>query len=167
MIDGSLFPGLEEHLAASEARSQVAYDTKMLRVLLGTLCGRERTKEIEQEAGDEFGFLWFNSSFPCPITLRTSKVKVVPVHLIRSTGMTKTPLWQAYFEIKSEYAAGATLGVIFRIPDVGQFVIHNYPVIPMEPGYNTVVRQAGNPDKALYIVPWQAFLAGLAKVWTV
>jgi len=81
--------------------------------------------------------------------------------------MTKTPLWQAYFEIKSEYAAGATLGVIFRIPDVGQFVIHNYPVIPMEPGYNTVVRQAGNPDKALYIVPWQAFLAGLAKVWTV
>lgn len=164
-VDKSLFPNIDEHIAAGEARAVQAYDTKMLRALLEVMVGRDRMKEIEREAGDEFGFFWFNANFPCPITLRTSKVKVVPVQLIRSAGMTKTPLWQEYFGIKSEYALGATLGVIFRIPNVGQFVIHNYPALSLEPGHNTVVRQASDPDKALYITPWKAFLLSLKKVW--
>ncbi len=167
MSDDSFFPGLEEHLAASEAKAEAAYDAKMLRALLEALCGRERMKELERDAGDEFGFFWFNASFSCQIILRTSKVKVAPVHLIKGAGMTKTPLWQAYFEIKSEYAQGAALGVIFRIPNVGQYVIHNYPLLPLEPGFNTVIRQASDPDKSLYITPWKAFLAGLKKVWAV
>ena len=167
MTDGSLFPGLEEHLAASAAKSAQAYSTKMLKALLIDMYGRERAKEFEREAGDEFGFLWFAESFPCPIVLRTSKVKVAPVHLIRSAGMTKTPLWQAYFNIKSEYAQHLAVGMIFRVPNLGQFVMHNYPAIPLEPGFNTVIRQASDPDKALYITPWKAFLAGLKKVWSV
>lgn len=166
MINKTFFPGLEEHLAASEAASKASYEVKMLRALLVELCGRERMKELEHEAGDEFGFLWLNSTTPCPLVLRTSKVKVVPVHLIRSAGMTKTPLWRTYFEVKSQYARETKLGVIFRIPNVGQFVIHNYPAISLEPGFNTVVRQASNPDKGLYIMPWQAFLAALKKVWS-
>jgi len=167
MIDDSLFPGLEEHLAAGAARSEQAYDVKTLKALLGAMCGRERVREFMREAGDEFGFFWFNASFPCPIVLRTSKVKVAPVHLIKGAGMTKTPLWRAYFDIKAEYDQRAAVGVIFNVPRVGQFVVHNYPAIPLEPGFNTVIRQASDPDKALYITPWKAFLAGLKKVWAV
>lgn len=164
-VDKSLFPNIDEHIAAGEARAAQAYDTKILRVVLEAMFERDRMKEIEREAGDEFGFFWFNANFPCPITLRTSKVKVVPVHLIKSAGMTKTPLWQEYFGIKSEYAPETMLGVVFRIPNVGQYVIHNYSAISLEPGHNTVVRQANNPDKALYITPLKAFLIGLKKVW--
>jgi hypothetical protein len=166
-VDDDLFPGLTAHMAATKARAEATYDVKMLRKLLVDQCGRERMKEIEREAGSEFGFFWFNNNLPCPIIIRTSKVKVAPVHLIKGAGMRKTPLWQAYFDIKSEYPREKAVGVIFRIPNVGQYVIHNYPSIPMEPGFNTVIRQASNPDKALYMTPWKAFLAGLKKVWTV
>ena len=166
-MKGDFFKGADEFLSARAAASEQAYGSKMLRALLEAVYGRVSEREMEREARDEFGFMWFNDTFSCPIFLRVSKVAVAPVHLIKGAGMTKTALWTAYFDIKAEYPMDRAVGMIFRIPNVGHFVMHNYTALPPEPGYNTVVRQAINVDKALFITPWPAFLAGLQKVWSV
>lgn len=160
------FPGLDEYMADKQAQAEQSYDATVLKQLLTALAGSDKAKELQLEANDAFGFVWFNQLNWLPIKLRTAKIRVPPIHLIRGKGFTKTELWQTYFSIKAEYPDAAAVGMIFQVVNGGRYVMHNDTRLPLMAGYNSVVRHASKADKALYIVPWAAFIYALQLMGT-
>jgi hypothetical protein len=164
-MDNTFFPRIEEHIAATAAKSAMAYERKMLSSLLDACVGAERRTELEQEAANEFGFLWFNSAFTCPVALMARKVVVTPVELLRSPRFLKSKLWTAYWELRRTLPDRSSFGLIFPIANLDQFIMHNNTTLHIPFGCNAIVRYSTDPDKELRIVPWSAFTSALQKVW--
>ena len=162
-MSGSLFPDYDEYMAERAAQSAQSYEVRMLKKLYEAISTIEQFNEDERAAGDEFGFRWFSMSRGILIELYAEKVPdVSPAAMLRSQGMTKTKLWRTYFEVKANHMKYAYVGLIFPVPRMSQFIMHNMVALAPTPGANRIVRAATNPDKGLIIEPYNAFLAALA-----
>jgi hypothetical protein len=159
------FLGLDEFMEQAKAKALLSFEHKILRSLLVTLFSAERYQAVKREAGREFGLQWFNDNTSCPVALYATKVAVTPKQLVKSAGMTKTKLWDAYFNVKREHDVDAPVALAFRLPGVSTYVIHNHVMLERPSGQNVIIRKAVDVNKALVILPWQAFLHGLGAVW--
>lgn len=161
-MDMPLFPNYEEHMEAKSAESQRAYEVRWLKKLYDAFDSLEEFEQDQKEAGDEFGFHWYNENHPLPIKLYASRLKdISPAQILRSEGMTKTLLWRDYFECKSNHPKGAIVGMIFPVNAMKHFIMHNMFGLFAVNGVNRVVRQATNPDHGLIIEPTGAFFKAL------
>lgn len=158
-----LFPDLDEFMQEREAASAAAYEQKILSKLYRAWYTDDEYRADSIAAGDEFGFLWFNTQRDLPIRLCAAKLAMAPIQLIRSVGMTKSPLWKQYFEFKQQSSDPRPLGMFFTVPEVGQFVMHNSWSMPLVAGFNTIVRQARSIDNGLVIAPLDAFIAAMKE----
>lgn len=158
-----LFPDLDEYMQEREAASAASYEQKLLLKLYREVYTDDEYHADRLAAGDEFGFLWFNEQRGLAIRLCAAKLSIEPIQLIRSVGMTKSPLWKQYFELKQQSSDPRPLGMFFTVPAVGQFVMHNAWHMPLIAGYNTIMRQARSIDNGLVIAPIDAFIKAVKE----
>jgi hypothetical protein len=140
----------------------------MLRVILGSLYSVAEARSIEQEAGNEFSFRWFNAEYALPISLEAANLEVHLVQLVKDEGITKTPLWQRYFDLRREYVdsdkpKSKPFGLIFHVPGVAQYIRHDWQPFVLEPGFNHIVRPAASETRGLVTQPLEAFLPALRR----
>lgn len=157
------FAGFDEYFEQQDAESERNYEQRILKWLLKQLAPTE-ADALQREAGDEFGFSWFNTSTNIvSMSLATTNTKVRIVDLLKISGVTKTPLWQQYFEARS--AHGSPFGLIFPIPGMGQWIMHDRSKLPMTPGYAHIVRpSAKTEEQHLTIQPLPAFVEAMKRV---
>jgi len=155
------FADFDEYRAQEEAKGDWAYARSMLMRVLKALMPDDATA-LKREAGDEFGFRWFNGAVDWPrISLDAMHNNVQVKDLLRISGITKTKLWLRYFELRNEY--GSPFGLIFPVPGMGQWVMHDDSTLPLEPGYANVVRMASDEGSRLVIQPLPAFVAAVKR----
>ncbi len=161
------FPGLEEHLAAAGSRAEAAYAERLIQTVMKEWYDPKPAHDIVREAGDELGWTWFNDTQGCPVSIYSRKLKNVnPVVLLKSTGFTKSPIWKAYFEVKANHVRDDKVALIFPVPGISNWVIHNDFQLALTPGFHTIRRQAASIDRGLVIVPLPAFLHALKEAWS-
>ena len=159
-----LFPGYEDYMEGKAAKSARSYEVRWLRKLYNEVYSEGMFIEDKRDAGDEFGFLWFNENYPLPIKLHASKLKdIAPAHILRSQGMTKREFWREYFNYKANYAKGALVGMIFPVSAMQHFIMHNMVGLEGVVGVNRIIRPAANADHSIVIEPADAFITALAK----
>lgn len=155
------FADFDEYKEQEEAKRDRAYERSMLLRVLKVLLPDD-VHTLMRDAGDDFGFRWFNDSVDWPRIALDAIHKSVPVRdLIRINGVTKTELWRRYFDLLNEY--GAPFGLIFPVPGLGHWVMHNDNALSKEPGYAHVTRISGDETKRLTIQPLPAFLAAVKR----
>lgn len=160
--------GIEERFVDNEGDAEKNYDRKMLDRLLTKLASATVAKKMGYEAGDEYGFAWFNDNYDCPLKLHASRVKGADlVRLVIPAQMPKTAVWARYFEVKAEHDKAAAVGLIFRVPNCSNWIMHNSTRIPPQRGQNMIVRPAVDIEKQLVVCRYDAFLAGLSEIWGV
>ena len=159
------FPGLAERLAEAGNRADAAYAQKIILILLQAWYGK-RTRQITQEAGDELGWSWFNETQGCPFSLYSRKLQVNPAILLKSIGFTRSSVWRAYFEVKAGHGRPDKVGLVFPLPGISNWIVHNDFQLPLVPGHHTIQRQAASIDRGLIITPFAAFLAALKEAWS-
>lgn len=156
------FADFDEYREQEEAKGDQSYESSMLTRVIKALMPNE-LNAIKREAGDEFGFRWFNNSTDqCRIALDAMHKRVRVYDLLRINGVTTTELWRRYFDLLGEY--GEPFGLIFPVPGLGQWIMHNDQQLPREPGYAHIARISGDEAKRLTIQPLPAFLAAVKRV---
>ena len=160
------FPGLEESLAEGKNRAEAAYAERIILTVLRAWYDPKPARDVIRTAGDELGWSWFNDTQGCPFSIYSRKLTFGIVVLLKSAGFTKSSIWQAYFEVKANHARDDKVALIFPIPGLSNWVIHNDFQLALTPGYHTIVRQAASIDRGLIITPLPAFLAALKEAWS-
>lgn len=157
------FADFDEYFEQQAAESERNYEQRILKWLLRQLVPDEAI-ELQREAGDEFSFRWLNASTNIvSMSLATTNTKMHIADLLKISGVTKTPLWQQYFEARSDY--GSPFGLIFPIPGMGQWITHDRSKLPMTPGYAHIVRpSAKTEEQHLTTQPLPAFVEALKRV---
>jgi len=163
-MGGSLFPGFDEYMDGRKATAQQAYEEKLLKKLYATVSSMEQFDIDRREAGEDFGFNWFNDCGYSNILMFSKKDIVVnPAHVLSTAGFTKTALWVEYFAIKNSLPKGTPIAMFFPIVHMSQFVIHNASFLEIASNQNVVVRQGRSLDVQLRVEPMAAFLAALSQ----
>jgi hypothetical protein len=153
------FGGLEEFMEQEDAKREASYAARLLRAVLRRLY-TDDAQTLEREAGDEFGFRWFNDSVSRYISIDATKNTVSLPNLLRTKGITKTELWKTYFDLRGEY--GSPFALLFPIPGLGQWAIHDNAELALLPGYTHIIRRSEQRNARLTIQPLEAFLSALA-----
>jgi hypothetical protein len=162
-MGGSLFPGFDEYMDGRKATAQKAYEEKLLKKLYAVVSSMEQFETDKREAGEDFGFNWFNDCGYSNILMFSKKDIVVnPAHVLSTAGFTKTALWVSYFDIKNRLPKGTPVAMFFSIVHMSHFVIHNVSFLEITPNQNVVVRQGKSLDAQLRVEPMTAFLAALS-----
>lgn len=152
------FADFEDYAEQEDAKRERSYEAKILKRVLEAIAPEE-AKKLQREAGDEFGFRWFNDSVTHRIAMDATNVKVQIPSLLKTVGITKTALWSRFFDLRNEY--GSPFALVFNIPGLGQWVIHDCSTLPQLPGYAYIVRMSARQDAELTIQPLEAFLTAL------
>lgn len=155
------FADFDDYKEKEDAKRSVHYSQKMLKVVIDALMPEEALK-LRREAGDEFGFRWFNDSCSSRLAIALDAMNrpVQVADLLKTGGVTKTALWQHYFDLRSEY--GSPFGLIFLVPGLSQWIMHDTQ-LPYEPGYAYITRISAKEDAQLTVQPLVAFLASVKR----
>lgn len=160
----NLFPGLDEYMQERALESQKSYEHRLLRALYKALLSDEAFVSAQKEAGEDFGFEWFNDTVDIPIILFANKsIKVSPAQILNSEGFTRTDLWVEYFMCKNAYPKGTPVGLFFPMSSGGQFILHGADKLDLPTGCNVMIRHGRTPGTLLRVEPAKAFIEVLAR----
>jgi hypothetical protein len=171
---GTLFPSMEEHQRVRAERKRASYARRCLHALLGPWYTKEQLRVLQLRAEDDddgFNFSWFNHEAGCPMALDCVRLPDAPIRpLIDGKGLTKTGYWRHYWKLRETWEDALTtmrpFGMIFPIPGMGDFVIHDNSRLPWAPRVNTIVRVGDSRENMLLILPAKAFILTLKECWT-
>lgn len=149
------FADFDEFAEKEAARRGSRYEQKMLSVVL-TAVDPDEVKKLKREAGDEFGFRWFNTNCNWGISLDATNVTVRLPELIKRDGFTKSELWQRYWDLHGEY--GSPFGLIFPLPGLGQWIMHDCSDWGLEENAAHIVRIATSRKMRIVTSPLPSFL---------
>jgi hypothetical protein len=149
------FADFDEFAEQEEAKREGNYARKILKLVLTTLVPNEATK-LRYEAGDEFGFRWANANCDWGISLDAANLTVRLPDLLKRIGVTKTPLWQRYWDLHGEY--GSPFGLIFPLPGLSQWIMHDCGDWGLEENAAHIVRVATKRNARLIMSPLASFL---------
>ena len=136
------FAGFEEFEAERKQQSQQNYDARMLLKLL-TCLDKDQAKLLKREAGDEFGFTWFNESMGPPIKLHAQKLRKVTYDTFFKKQLNRTQLGKAFFEVMDSYGKHSSdVGLVFPIVSSSNWVIFSGSLIPIAAGVSFVERRS-------------------------
>ena len=160
-----LLSDFEAFEAEQKQRSEQSYDNRMLkRLLTKTAYDPDVLVTTIREAGDEFGFEWFNETFDPPLLMRTDKVKNASFEQFLAGRLMRKPVGEAFLRMRAEVVPEKPVGVIFPVKNHSNWIIHDSLNIPVIPGVSHVVR-VGRDDAQLRIIPFDSFAEGLKQVW--
>ena len=127
------FAGFEEFEAERKQQSQQNYDARMLLKLL-TCLDKDQAKLLKREAGDEFGFTWFNESMGPPMRLHARKLRKVSYDTFFKKQLKKTELGEAFFDVMDSYGKfTADVGLVFPIVSSSNWIIYSGTLVPVAP----------------------------------
>ena len=161
------FEGAEEHIDKQNAQSETRYGQKLLKRLLQECVGAERTRDFYYRGGEEFGFSWFNYEFPdFPIALAARRLRGVRlIDLFKR--VTKTDVWTSFFEVVNENQGRHSVGLVFPLGELGDFIAHNCWTIDHLPGVTRLVRRAASEDKGMIIEPYNVMIQQIKRTWQI
>lgn len=160
-----MFPGYDEFMAEKAAESAIAYEVRWLKKLYDVLRQKDAFASDRKEAGDEFGFLWYNDNHSLPVKLHASRLKnIAPMELVRAQGITRRAFWREYFDYKANYARGEAVALIFPITATKHHVMHNMMGLEEIPGEWRHTFGAASPDRRITVESVEAFFQALAKL---
>jgi len=161
-LTDNLFPGLDDALAESASESLKAYELKILKKLYAALLDDKELRHARVEAGEDFGLNYFNDEGLVPMVLfANNKVKVNPIHLIRSSGFLNTEMYLEYAAVAKRVDKMSAM--FFPLIRVTQYVIHNNIGLPCPSGYNYVIRTGSSRGLDVRIESMESFLKALAE----
>jgi len=159
----NLFPGFDQFEADKRQQSEQRYDIRMLNRLLSILLDDEDARELAHEAGDEFGFEWFNDAYNPPVYVTVTKLKGQVIGDLLLKSFMKHPIAQAFIEARATHEEGLKVGVVFPLVAKSNWIIHDADVSVI-PGVNAIIRN-GHDGSRLTVLPFDAFAAGLRQKW--
>lgn len=160
------FAGFEEFEAERKQRSQQSYDARMLLKLL-TCLNKEQAGLLKREAGDEFGFTWFNETMEPPIRLHTRKLRKVGYDTFFKKRLPKTQLGEAFFEIMESYGRfSSDIGLVFPIVSSSNWIMYSGSLIPVAAGVPFVERRSDIEDAPpIRIMRFDDFIQGFRSCY--
>ena len=154
------FADFDDFKAQEDANREWRYGQKMLKLVLTSVVPDEADR-LRREAGDEFGFRWFNGNCNWGVSLDATNVTVRVTDLIKRIGFTNTPLWQRYWDLHGEY--GGTFGLIFQLPGLSNWVMHNAGGWGLEENAAHIVRVATSRKTRVIMSPLTSFLQAMGS----
>lgn len=158
-----LFPGFEEFEADQQQQSEQGYDERMLKRMLSKLGDDNSVIATAREAGDEFGFEWFNGTYNPPIVITAVKLKNIKLSDLLVKSIMRKPIGEAFLSARAECVPELAVGVVFPIKNSSNWIIHDGDVSIIA-GVSAVIRK-GHDDSKLTIIPFDAFSEGLKQRW--
>jgi hypothetical protein len=156
------FADFDDYREQQEAKGDRHYEQSMLMRVAKALLPDDAIR-LRRQAGDEWGFRWFNDNVDTlRISLDAMHASVHVRDLLRTTGITKTKLWQRYFDLRNEY--GSPFGLIFPVPGMSQWIMHDEDTLALEPGCANVVRISANAANRLVTQPLAAFIEAVKRL---
>ena len=159
------FPTVEETQTYREKRAGRSFEQRALKKLLRQWLSPKQVAFLVRKAGEEFGFGFLDEYFSCPIRLFARKLERVTIRDLFDR-ITKTEMWQSFFDIKKRLPPPAYLGLVFPVLRSTTYVAYVHPDIVPERGYTSLVRPTRSNGPDLVVTPYEGFLRALMKIWT-
>ena len=164
MEELSFFLTVEEHLTYRERRAERSFEQRVLKKLLRQWLSPKQIALLVREAGEDFGFEFFDDNFSCPIRLFARKLTRVTIRDLFDR-ITKTEMWRAFFDVKKRLPPPGLLGLIFPVLRSTTYVAYIHPDILPEPGCTSLVRPTRSNGPDLVVTPYDGFMRALMKAW--